>query len=152
MHAITRIANAESRPGIRSVLAQPRLVEARRHAEHRRVDVVVLARRSPPRRQHADRHERDADVGDERQQPRADEALEPAAADRDLAGEARGGVDARERHEREREGEDRSDVDGVPADAGRVGERVGVEQQRQPEHDDRRLQHEVGEHDEAKRS
>ena len=129
-------------------LAQPLLVEARHDGEHRRLDGLLLAR---VRRQDARRDERDAHVGHGGGgHARGDQALEAATRDMDLTGQARGGVEAGERDQRERQRERQVLGRRDAGHARRVGQHVGVEQQREAEHHEDELQPEVGEHDERR--
>ncbi len=86
-------------------------------------------------------HERDADVQERHRRGRAPhQALEPGAADPHLARQARGGLEARERDHRHGQREDQTRPGRRGAELDRVEQRVRVEEQRQPEHDDERLQ------------
>ena len=80
----------------------------------------------------------------------ADQPLEAPAADRDLAGEARRGVEPAEGHEHEREREQRGPRARRAAERGRVGEHLGLEEQREAEREHEQLQREVGEHDSSR--
>ena len=110
-------------------LADPGLLERVGHAQQRRLDPAV-----PGLRQHRRGHERDPDVRDDgRHEPHADQPPQARAADPHLPGQPGGGVDAAERDEHEREREDHVLERGRARDRGRVGQHLGLEQQREPE-------------------